>query len=71
VSVCNAKEAKAVLATGKSLPAINKEVAIYDRTTKEILLFNDGIQVKKQKETRDKRFESPCNKDGTMPGEGR
>lgn len=63
VSVCNAKEAKAVLATGKSLPAINKEVAIYDRTTKEILLFNDGIQVKKQKETRDKRLESPCNKD--------
>ena len=63
MSICNAKKAKAVLATGKSLPAINKEVDIYDRTTKEVLLFNDGIQVKKQKENRDKRLESPCNKD--------
>jgi hypothetical protein len=40
------------LATGRTLPAINKEVAIYDSSTKEVLLFNDGIQVKKQKENR-------------------
>jgi len=61
VSECNAKEAKAILATGKTLPAINKEVAIYDSAAKEVLLFNDGIQVKKQKENRDKHSESPCN----------
>jgi hypothetical protein len=62
VSECNSKEAKAVLASGKALPAINKEVGIYDSSVNEVLLFNDGIQVKKQKENREKRSEPPCNK---------
>jgi hypothetical protein len=62
VSECNSKEAKAVLASGKALPSINKEAAIYDSSVNEVLLFNDGIQVKKQKENREKRSESACNK---------
>jgi len=34
------------------LPEINKEVDIYDIDTKEVLIFVDGIQVKKQSESR-------------------
>ncbi|MBF0230661.1 MAG: hypothetical protein HQK63_13925 [Desulfamplus sp.] len=51
------------MASGKALPSINKEVSIYDSSVNEVLLFNDGIQVKKQKENREKRSESACNKD--------
>ena len=40
------------MSSGKALPSINKEVAIYDSSVNEVLLFNDGIQVKKQKENR-------------------
>ncbi len=37
-----------------ALPKINCEVDIYDTVNKEILLFDDGIQVKGQKENREK-----------------
>ena len=48
LSASNATQAKAVLATGTALPPINQEVAIYDSQSEEVLLFDDGIQVKKQ-----------------------
>ena len=59
LSVSNATQAKAVLATGTALPPINQEVAIYDSHTEEVLLFDDGIQVKKQKEYREKPSAPP------------
>jgi hypothetical protein len=59
---CSSKEAEAVSASGKALPSINKEAAIYDSSVNEVLLFNDGIQVEKQKENRGKRSEPSCNK---------
>ena len=39
----------------KKLPAINGKVDIYEGTEKEILLLDEGIQVKGQKETRERR----------------
>ena len=39
VSLCNAKKAKAVLATGKSLPAINKEVMLRTRFCHYLILL--------------------------------
>ena len=41
--------------TTKKLPAINGKVDIYEATEKEILLLDDAIQVKGQKETRDRK----------------
>jgi len=63
LSASNAAQAKAVLGTGKALPPINQEVAIYDAHSEEVLLFDDGIQVKKQKEHREKPSEPPLNPD--------
>ena len=40
--------------TTKKLPAINGKVDIYEGTEKEILLLDDAIQVKGQKETRER-----------------
>lgn len=57
LSASKATQARAVLATGRALPPINQEVAIYDGHTEEVLLFDDGIQVKKQKEHREKPSE--------------
>ena len=54
LSAAQATEARAVLATGTALPPMNQEIAIYDALTEEVLLFDDGIQVKKQKEHREK-----------------
>jgi hypothetical protein len=54
LSIINAASAKATLECGKTLPAINREIPLYDKETEEVLLLNDGIQVKKQKETREK-----------------
>jgi hypothetical protein len=41
--------------TTKKLPAINGKVDIYEAMEKEILLLDDAIQVKGQKETRERR----------------
>ena len=41
--------------TTKKLPAINGKVDIYEATETEILLLDDAIQVKRQKETRERR----------------
>jgi hypothetical protein len=41
--------------TTKKLPAINGKVDIYEATEKEILLLDDAIQVKGQKETRERK----------------
>ena len=54
LSVSHASQATAVLATGTALPPINQDVAIYDAHSEEVLLFDDGIQVKKQKAYREK-----------------
>jgi len=40
--------------TTKKLPKINGTVDIYKATVKEILLLDDAIQVKGQKETRER-----------------
>ena len=47
--------------TTKQLPAINGKVEIYEALEKEILLLDDAIQVKGQKETRE-RIKSDQNK---------
>lgn len=39
-------------------PKIASEVAIYDRNSREILVFEDAIQVRGQKENRDKKHNS-------------
>ena len=49
--------ARAPLERGNPCPAINQKVALYDEQREEILLFDDGIQVKKQKATREKPSE--------------
>jgi hypothetical protein len=54
LSISRAAQAKSTLEREHPFPAINREVAIYDAQSEEVLLFVDGIQVKKQKETRDK-----------------
>jgi hypothetical protein len=54
LSISTAIQAQAILAAGNALPPINQDVAIYDVHTAEVLLFDDGIQVKKQKEHREK-----------------
>jgi hypothetical protein len=54
LSVATAAQARVTLAEGHPVPAINQGVAIYEAQTEEVLLFVDGIQVKKQKETREK-----------------
>jgi hypothetical protein len=61
LSASNATQAKAVLGTGNVLPQINQDVAIYDASTEEVLLFDDGIQVKKQKEHREKPSAPPSS----------
>jgi hypothetical protein len=66
LSTSKAAETKAVLGSGKALPSINWEVAIYDADTEEVLLFDDGIQVKKQKEHREKSASSCSNADGVQ-----
>ena len=58
LSTSRAAETKAVLGSGKALPSLNQEVAIYDAETEEVLLFDDGIQVKKQKEHREQSASS-------------
>jgi len=47
-------EVKAVLEKGK-LPRAHQEVDIYSKRRKEVLLFDDGIQVKEQKQVRDNK----------------
>jgi hypothetical protein len=66
LSTSKAADTKAVLASGKALPSINREVAIYDAHTEEVLLFDDGIQVKKQKEHREKPASSCLNADAVQ-----
>ena len=43
------------------LPLINQEVDIYDVDTKEVLIFADGIQVKKQSESRTSKRRARVN----------
>lgn len=45
-------QVNSVLEKGK-FPGINQQVDIYSKRTKEVLLFDDGIQVKEQKPKRD------------------
>lgn len=45
------------------IPAINPKVNIYDPYEKEVLLFEDGIQVKKQKLERERKTETNQVKD--------
>ena len=59
LSVANATQAKAVLAVGNVLPPITQDVALYEAHRAEVLLFDDGIQVKKQKAHREKPSASP------------
>lgn len=59
LSAANATQAKAVLATGRALPPMNQEVAMYDAPTEEVVVFDDGIQVKKQKAHREKPSSPP------------
>jgi hypothetical protein len=66
LSTSKAAETKAVLARGKALSSINREIAIYDAHTEEVLLFDDGIQVKKQKEHREKSASSCSNVDAVQ-----
>ncbi len=54
LSAAQATQAKAGLASGRVLPPMKQEVAIYDAHTEEVVLLEDGIQVKKQKEHRAK-----------------
>lgn len=55
----NAVQARAVLARTFVLPTLNQEVAIYDGQIEEVVLFDDGIQVKKPKEHREKSSACP------------
>lgn len=48
------QQVKAVLEKGK-VPAVAEVVDLYSKRSKEILLFDDGIQVKEQKPQRDKK----------------
>lgn len=59
LSASKASQAKTVLTSGNVLPPINQESAIYDACAAEVLLFDDGIQVKKQKEHREKSTSPP------------
>jgi hypothetical protein len=43
----------------RELPAINRQVVLYDATVQEVLFFEDGIQVKAQKEQRDRQPRGP------------
>jgi hypothetical protein len=61
LSAANAAQAKATLATGEALPAMNQEVAIYDAQTEEVFLFDDGMQVKKPKAHREKPSSPPSS----------
>lgn len=54
LSGSRAARARDILESGEAMPAINQQVAIYDTQSEEVLIFDDGIQVKKQKEVRDK-----------------
>ena len=47
-------EVNSVLEKGK-LPSAHQEVDIYSKRTKEVLYFDDGIQVKEQKQVRDNK----------------
>jgi len=57
-----AKKVKESLSTG-TMPAVNTQVAIYEAGVKEVLLFEDGIQVKEQKENREKTQEKETGSD--------
>jgi hypothetical protein len=46
---------------GLKLPEVQEEVKIYDEDEKEILIFDDGIQVKQQKDIREKKQERMLN----------
>jgi len=46
-------QVKAVLEKDK-IPAVKQEVDLYSKRTKEVLFFDDGIQVKEQKQKRNK-----------------
>jgi hypothetical protein len=51
-----AQEVKQILQEpGRVLPLLNRTVALYETQTTEFLLFDDGIQVKGQKPSRDKQ----------------
>jgi hypothetical protein len=54
LSAAMAKHASRTLASGAALPAIHQRVDIYDAQREEVFLFDDGIHVNKQKETRKK-----------------
>jgi hypothetical protein len=51
-------EVETSLSGGVGLPEVNGQVDVYDRLGAEILLFEDGIQVKQQKEKRVRRIEA-------------
>lgn len=68
LSAAKAAKARAVLTPGTVLPLINPNVAIYDAEVEEVLLFDDGIQVKKQKEHREKP--SAADSSGQEPQRG-
>jgi hypothetical protein len=54
LSTNTATQARTVLETDAVLPAINQAIDLTDKQTEEVLLFADGIPVKKQKEHREK-----------------
>ena len=59
--------ASAEAAGAESLPALNTEVAIYQAEELEIRLFEDGIGVKGQKETRQRRGQAPQPEQAAAP----
>ncbi len=69
LSMAPASRARAILGQGTPCPAINQQVDLYDEQSEEILLFNDGIQVKKQNATREKLSERLPQEDGKAPKE--
>jgi len=66
LSTAKASETQAVLASGKTLPSMNQEFDLYDAHTEEVLLFDDGIQVKKQQEHREKPVSSCSHADAVQ-----
>lgn len=62
------QEVEATLSGSVPLPEVNTKVDVYDPVGTEILLFEDGIQVKAQKETRPRQHLSASKLEGSMPG---
>lgn len=61
------QEVEATLSGSVPLPEVNTKVDVYDPVGTEILLFEDGIQVKAQKETRPRQHLSESELEGSMP----